>query len=70
MDSGLQDDHDHAPEATDKADKADEAAGDEAEAKSGEVTCDDGEKNEFQAEKIRKLENLLTKCKVSYLKNI
>ena len=58
MDSGLQDDHDHAPEAGDKAD--------EAEGNSGEVTCDDGEKNEFQAEKIRKLENLLTKCKVSY----
>ena len=63
MDSGLQDDHDHAPEA---GDKADEAAGDEAKGNSGEVTCDDGEKNEFQAEKIRKLENLLTKCKVSY----
>ena len=32
----------------------------------GEIVCEEGEKNEFQTEKIRKLENLLTKCKVIY----
>ena len=47
-------------------DQVSEPGGGSSQGDKGEIVCEEGEKNEFQTEKIRKLENLLTKCKVIF----